>query len=85
MNTFPNFISRIEDGGEVYQVHFVAVFSKSPEAVPVMSLHGWPGKPLAARKKAIHTERGQAASLNSSHSCRLQSKSIRRTLFLSIS
>ncbi len=39
-------MSRIEDKGEMYDVHFVALFSKKSDAIPVISLHGWPGKVL---------------------------------------
>lgn len=44
INSFPNFMIAIEDDGAKYDVHFVALFSKNPDAIPVMSVHGWPGK-----------------------------------------
>ncbi|KAK5080421.1 hypothetical protein LTR70_008853 [Exophiala xenobiotica] len=39
INSFPNFTVKIED----INVHFVALFSKKSDAVPLTLLHGWPG------------------------------------------
>lgn len=39
INSFPNFTVKIED----IDVHFVALFSKKSNAVPLTLLHGWPG------------------------------------------
>ena len=46
MNSFPNFTSSIEDKGDTFRVHFVALFSSKPDAVPLLCLHGWPGTSL---------------------------------------
>ena len=44
INTFPHFKLPIEDDdGKEYDVHFVALFSQKPDAVPLLLLHGWPG------------------------------------------
>jgi microsomal epoxide hydrolase len=44
INSFPNYLAQIEDdGGEVHDVHFVALFSEKPDAIPLMCIHGWPG------------------------------------------
>lgn len=40
LNTFPNYKLKIG----VTDVHFLALFSEKPEAVPLLLLHGWPGK-----------------------------------------
>ena len=44
INSFPNFTVPVKarDGG-TYNMHFVALFSENPEAVPICLLHGWPG------------------------------------------
>ncbi|OJJ48645.1 hypothetical protein ASPZODRAFT_130746 [Penicilliopsis zonata CBS 506.65] len=39
INTFPQFKTVIED----LSIHFVALFSKKEDAVPIVLLHGWPG------------------------------------------
>jgi len=43
INSFPNFKASVDDGEDIYQIHFVALFSKRPDAIPVMFHHGWPG------------------------------------------
>lgn len=43
INSFPNFKTAVEYDGTVYQIHFLALFSQKSDAVPVMSIHGWPG------------------------------------------
>lgn len=44
INSFPNFTAPInDDDGENLTIHFVALFSQKPDAVPLMFLHGWPG------------------------------------------
>jgi microsomal epoxide hydrolase len=44
INSFPNFEAQItDDDGEVYNVHFVALFSRRKDAVPIAFFHGWPG------------------------------------------
>lgn len=44
INSFPNYKVPIQDGeGEPISIHFAALFSKKPDAVPVIFLHGWPG------------------------------------------
>jgi len=44
INSFPNFKVNIEDDGEVLQVHFAALFSKKKDAIPLLFMHGWPGR-----------------------------------------
>lgn len=43
INSFPNYKTRIEHGGTQFDVHFLAIFSKAEDAIPVLMLHGWPG------------------------------------------
>ncbi|OBT38672.1 hypothetical protein VE00_11120 [Pseudogymnoascus sp. WSF 3629] len=44
INSFPNFtISLTDRDGETMKIHFVALFSKKKDAVPLLLLHGWPG------------------------------------------
>jgi len=44
MNSFPHFLIPIkDDNGRDYSIHFIAVFSKRPDAIPLILLHGSPG------------------------------------------
>ena len=44
INSFPNFTVPIKaKDGDTYTVHFAALFSERPDAVPICLLHGWPG------------------------------------------
>ncbi|KAF2501144.1 putative epoxide hydrolase [Lophium mytilinum] len=44
INSFPNYqVSVTDEGGTDYNIHFVALFSKNPDAIPIVMLHGWPG------------------------------------------
>ncbi|KAI9711725.1 MAG: hypothetical protein M1820_001869 [Bogoriella megaspora] len=43
INSFPNFKSDVEHDGETFSIHFIALFSSNPAAIPVVFLHGWPG------------------------------------------
>ena len=44
INSFPNFTVPVtDDGGEKFDVHFVALFSRKKDAVPIVFFHGWPG------------------------------------------
>jgi len=43
INSFPNFIVPIEEDGFTFDVHFIGLFSKKKDAVPLTLLHGWPG------------------------------------------
>lgn len=44
INSFPNFTASIKArDGDTYSVHFAALFSEKPDAVPICLLHGWPG------------------------------------------
>jgi microsomal epoxide hydrolase len=49
LNEFPQFIADVEDVDpltgrkEVFQVHFVGIENKDPDAIPVIIMHGWPG------------------------------------------
>jgi pimeloyl-ACP methyl ester carboxylesterase len=44
INSYPNFKVNITvDDGGVFSTHFAALFSKKPDATPVIFMHGWPG------------------------------------------
>ncbi|KHN96082.1 epoxide hydrolase 1 [Metarhizium album ARSEF 1941] len=44
INSYPNFKTAVGDAaGNTIDVHFLALFSRRPDAVPVALLHGWPG------------------------------------------
>ncbi|KAH7043770.1 Alpha/Beta hydrolase protein [Macrophomina phaseolina] len=44
INSFPNYkLDITDDDGSVYSIHFVAMFSTNPSAIPVAFFHGWPG------------------------------------------
>lgn len=40
INRFPQWIAEVED----LQIQFVVLFSKKPDAIPILLIHGWPGK-----------------------------------------
>jgi len=40
INGFPNWLLSIEG----IDVHFVALFSEKPDAIPLLLSHGWPGE-----------------------------------------
>lgn len=42
INNFPQF----ETGIEGLTIHFVGLFSEKQDAVPLLLLHGWPGKSM---------------------------------------
>jgi microsomal epoxide hydrolase len=45
INSFPNYTVPVSNqAGESYDIHFVALFSENSKAIPVVLLHGWPGK-----------------------------------------
>lgn len=47
MNSFPQFTTTIiDEDKKEYEIHFVALFSKKLDAVPLVCLHGWPGDSL---------------------------------------
>ncbi|KAF4632914.1 hypothetical protein G7Y89_g5203 [Cudoniella acicularis] len=43
INSFPNFVVPVEYEGDLFSIHFVALFSQRQDALPVLLLHGWPG------------------------------------------
>lgn len=45
INSFPNFKTSIKDDESsfTFDIHFAALFSEKPDAIPVVFLHGWPG------------------------------------------
>ncbi|KAI6715282.1 epoxide hydrolase [Diplocarpon mali] len=43
INAFPNFTSSVTTEAGTFTTHFVALFSTSPTAAPLVFLHGWPG------------------------------------------
>ncbi|KAK5193470.1 hypothetical protein LTR92_006839 [Exophiala xenobiotica] len=47
INSLPNFTVEIKDNdGESFQIHFAALFSRNPDAIPLLFLHGRPGSHL---------------------------------------
>ena len=47
INSFPNFkLNLLDERCGKFTVHFAALFSKHPDATPIVFLHGWPGKYL---------------------------------------
>ncbi|KAK0650659.1 putative epoxide hydrolase [Lasiodiplodia hormozganensis] len=44
INSFPHFTLPVkDDDGRTYTIHFVALFSTNPSAIPIAFFHGWPG------------------------------------------
>ncbi|KAK5712550.1 hypothetical protein LTR17_017931 [Elasticomyces elasticus] len=43
INSYPNSTVTFEDSGFNFEIHFIALFSKKKDAVPLTLLHGWPG------------------------------------------
>lgn len=44
INSFPNFKTDVtDDDGTVFSIHFTALFSSNPAAIPIAFFHGWPG------------------------------------------
>ncbi|KAH6970284.1 epoxide hydrolase [Fusarium avenaceum] len=44
INSFPNFKATVTDPvHDSLSIHFVALFSNKPDAIPIVFLHGWPG------------------------------------------
>ncbi|KAF2124826.1 epoxide hydrolase 1 [Dothidotthia symphoricarpi CBS 119687] len=44
INSFPNFKSQVSDtDGGKFDIHFAALFSSNPSAIPIAFFHGWPG------------------------------------------
>lgn len=44
INSYPNFTVPVRDSdGNEIDLHFVALFSRKPDAIPVALYHGWPG------------------------------------------
>ncbi|KAM5359348.1 hypothetical protein ACJZ2D_014551 [Fusarium nematophilum] len=61
INSIPNFRTTVKDPlhGEM-DVHFVALFSANPDAIPIIFMHGWPGSfmeflPMLELLKAKYT------------------------------
>ncbi|KAL4723007.1 hypothetical protein ACLX1H_010248 [Fusarium chlamydosporum] len=59
-NQFPNFTTDIEENNNAYNIHFMALFSKRKDAVPILALHGWPGSfleflPILSRLSAKYS------------------------------
>ena len=55
MNIFPNYIAAVkDDDGCEYHIHFVALFSKKHDAIPLMCIHGWPGESVVYCGKGIN-------------------------------
>ncbi|KAH0371222.1 alpha/beta-hydrolase, partial [Aureobasidium melanogenum] len=47
INSFPNFTIPVTDPeGSDFSIHFLALFSTSPTAIPIAFFHGWPGSIL---------------------------------------
>ena len=43
VNSFSNFRIQIDDELGTFDTHFVGLFSRRPDAIPIILLHGWPG------------------------------------------
>ncbi|KAJ7645429.1 Alpha/Beta hydrolase protein [Mycena polygramma] len=44
INAFPQFKIPVADtDGTSFDIHFLALFSEKPDAIPILMLHGWPG------------------------------------------
>ncbi|KAH7081019.1 Alpha/Beta hydrolase protein [Paraphoma chrysanthemicola] len=45
INSFPAYTSNITDSdtGNTFKIHFTALFSTNPSAIPIAFFHGWPG------------------------------------------
>lgn len=43
INSFPNYMISIEEEKDNVDLHFVGLFSKKENAIPIVLLHGWPG------------------------------------------
>ncbi|KAL7267882.1 hypothetical protein RUND412_009516 [Rhizina undulata] len=44
INSFPQYIASLKNrDGKDYDIHFIGCFSDSPDAIPIVLLHGWPG------------------------------------------
>ncbi|KAK7048295.1 putative epoxide hydrolase [Favolaschia claudopus] len=46
INAFPQYKIAIDDADQSFDIHFLALFSEKPDAVPILMLHGWPGSVL---------------------------------------
>lgn len=45
LNEFPHFRAEVKDkDGDKMGLHFMALFSQKKDAVPLICLHGWPGR-----------------------------------------
>lgn len=42
-NSFPHYTAPLSTNGHNHTIHFMALFSKNKDAVPVIMTHGWPG------------------------------------------
>jgi microsomal epoxide hydrolase len=40
INSFPQWTAEVEG----LNIHFVGLFSENPDAIPILLIHGWPGK-----------------------------------------
>ncbi|KGQ01800.1 hypothetical protein PAAG_11371 [Paracoccidioides lutzii Pb01] len=56
INFFPNFIATVHlpVEKEISKVHFVALFSHKPDAVPITLFHGWPGYAFSSHPPLTH-------------------------------
>ncbi|KAF2709089.1 alpha/beta-hydrolase [Pleomassaria siparia CBS 279.74] len=43
INSFPNYTAAVTDDTHTFTIHFVALFSRNPRAIPLALFHGWPG------------------------------------------
>ncbi|KDQ16877.1 hypothetical protein BOTBODRAFT_43065 [Botryobasidium botryosum FD-172 SS1] len=44
INSFPHYTAPVvDDSGKEHSLHFLALYSEKPDAVPIVMLHGWPG------------------------------------------
>lgn len=72
MNEHPNFKAKVvDDDGASYFIHFIGLFSQKKDAIPLMCIHGWPGKHSPFSQFNISTKYAQVAFSNSSASSQL--------------
>ena len=59
-NALPNYKVNVTAADQLFELHFAALFSARPDAVPVILMHGWPGSwlefvPVLERLAAKYT------------------------------
>ncbi|KAK3943204.1 Alpha/Beta hydrolase protein [Diplogelasinospora grovesii] len=66
-NSLPQYkITVFDDDSKPYNIHFLALFSTNPSAIPILFLHGWPGSileflPLFLKLRSRYASSGPAS------------------------